>query len=736
MNEKTGSKANVLIVDDTPANLLALRAVLAPLDVTVVEAASGPEAIARAESAQFALILLDVQMPAMDGFETAKRLRQSEPTRETPIIFLTAIQRDERYARVGYEIGGADYLMKPFDPDVLRARVRSFADLFNQREQLRAVEVSRRTEERDAAIQQLVAFERIAASALESADLDVFLHSLLGVFQDAVGSVDAAGILLKEGDRLETAAALGLDDGVTADFSELVGEGFAGVIAATQSPIHVAESDHSDLVPSSWRGRGLRGLLGVPLVVDGDVFGVAYIGSRQVSDFSISERKLFAAMAARAAVAVDRVRSRRRVEELLEAERVARYQAEEAERRQRFLADTSVVLASSLDLAGTVGEVVRTIVPTYADFCAIDLVDEEGRLTRTAWAHSESSKDALWDRFAERSEAFFGVTRVAETKTATLVSHALEGAPAGVRGEALAVELGLRSWLSVPLRRPTRALGALSLGSVMEDRIYAEKDLAFAEEVAVRIAMAVENAELYRKAQAAIQIREDFVSIASHELKTPLTPLKLQLASLKKRPPEDRAALLSRLSIADRQVDKLDELVSQLLDVSKIAAGRFELQPRWIDLKRIVERVVERFATNASGSTIQLRGEEAQALLDPFRIEQLVTNLVSNAVKYGQGKPVEVELATLDDRASILVRDQGIGIGVREQARIFDRFERAASVGQYGGFGLGLWIARQVAEACGGKIFVKSELGRGSEFTAVLPRGVGAEKGARSAAGE
>lgn len=736
MNEKTGSKAKVLIVDDTPANLLALHAVLAPLDVTVVEAASGPEAIARAESAQFALILLDVQMPAMDGFETAKRLRQSEPTRETPIIFLTAIQRDERYARIGYEIGGADYLLKPFDPDVLRARVRSFADLFNQREQLRAAEVSRRTEERDAAIQQLVAFERIAASALESADLDVFLHSLLGVFQDAVGSVDAAGILLKEGERLETAAALGLDDGVTADFSEVVGEGFAGVIAATQRPLHVAESDRSDLVPSSWRGRGLRGLLGVPLVVDGDVFGVAYIGSRKASDFSISERKLFAAMAARAAVAVDRVQSRRRVEELLEAERVARYQAEEAERRQRFLADTSVVLASSLDLTGTVGEVVRTIVPTYADFCAIDLVDEEGHLTRTAWAHSETSKEALWDRFAERSDAFFGVTRVAETKTATLVSHALEGAPAGGRGEALAVELGLRSWLSVPLRRPTRALGALSLGSVMEDRIYSEKDLAFAEEVAVRIAMAVENAELYRKAQAAIQIREDFVSIASHELKTPLTPLKLQLASLKKRPPEDRAALLSRLTIADRQVDKLDELVSQLLDVSKIAAGRFELQPRWIDLKRIVERVVERFATNASGSTIQLRGEEAQALLDPFRIEQLVTNLVSNAVKYGQGKPVEVELATLDDRASISVRDQGIGIGAREQGRIFDRFERAASVGQYGGFGLGLWIARQVVEACGGKIFVKSELGRGSEFTAVLPRGVGAEKSARTAAGE
>ena len=149
------SSPGVLIVDDKPANLLALSAVLHPLGVRVVEAKSGAEAIDRMSHDVFAVVLLDVQLPDMDGFEVARRMRQMPYGREVPIIFLTAIHRDEAYVRHGYAAGAADYITKPLDADIVRARVKAFVDLFHQRERLRAEQVGERTQQRDQALAKL-----------------------------------------------------------------------------------------------------------------------------------------------------------------------------------------------------------------------------------------------------------------------------------------------------------------------------------------------------------------------------------------------------------------------------------------------------------------------------------------------------------------------------------------------------------------------------------------------------
>jgi signal transduction histidine kinase len=164
--------ASILVVDDTPANLVALGAVLGPLNVRVVEARSGPEAIEmmhRGES--FAVVLLDVQMPGMDGFEVARRIRETPLGVEVPIIFLTAIHRDETYARKGYATGAADYVTKPFDPEVLRARVRAFVDLFAQRERLRLEQVGQRTRERDDALARLATLLESERAARREAEI-------------------------------------------------------------------------------------------------------------------------------------------------------------------------------------------------------------------------------------------------------------------------------------------------------------------------------------------------------------------------------------------------------------------------------------------------------------------------------------------------------------------------------------------------------------------------------------
>jgi signal transduction histidine kinase len=164
-------RPSVLVVDDTPANLVALGAVLQPLDVHVVEARSGPEAIERASEEPFAVVLLDVQMPGMDGFEVARRLRAMPWGAEVPIIFLTAIHREEQYARKGYASGAADYITKPFEPEVLRARVRAFVDLFHQRERLRLQQVGERTRERDEALERLAALLESERAARRDAEI-------------------------------------------------------------------------------------------------------------------------------------------------------------------------------------------------------------------------------------------------------------------------------------------------------------------------------------------------------------------------------------------------------------------------------------------------------------------------------------------------------------------------------------------------------------------------------------
>jgi signal transduction histidine kinase len=164
--------ASVLLVDDTPANLVALRAVLDPLGIRIVEAHSGPEAVERVAGGEsFAVVLLDVQMPGMDGFEVARRIRDTTAGVELPIIFLTAIHRDEEYARKGYATGAADYLTKPLDPDVVRARVKAFVHLYQQRERLRVEEVGQRTRERDEALEQLAALLASERAARREAEI-------------------------------------------------------------------------------------------------------------------------------------------------------------------------------------------------------------------------------------------------------------------------------------------------------------------------------------------------------------------------------------------------------------------------------------------------------------------------------------------------------------------------------------------------------------------------------------
>ncbi|MFP2911329.1 ATP-binding protein, partial [Pyxidicoccus sp. 3LFB2] len=294
----------------------------------------------------------------------------------------------------------------------------------------------------------------------------------------------------------------------------------------------------------------------------------------------------------------------------------------------------------------------------------------------------------------------------------------------GEAQRALLHALAPCSWLSVPLTTPEGVLGALTLGHSLSGRHHTEEDLALALELARRATTAVQNAHLFHQTQQALRLRDDFLAIASHELKTPLTALKLQLGRLQRGPGD--ADVRTRASAAAQQVDRLGRLVRELLEVSRLSEGRLRLDPEPVDLVELCREVLGRFSDEMIrvGTAVHLSAPDAlPGRWDRARVDGVVTHLVSNALKYGQGQPVELEVTgTPDDFARLVVRDRGIGIPPEQQAHLFQRFGRAVPLRHYGGFGLGLWFSRQVVEAHGGRIHLESAPGVGTTVTVELPR--------------
>jgi signal transduction histidine kinase len=238
-----------------------------------------------------------------------------------------------------------------------------------------------------------------------------------------------------------------------------------------------------------------------------------------------------------------------------------------------------------------------------------------------------------------------------------------------------------------------------------------------------------DRTRLLRETQEAVRVRDEFLTVASHELRTPLTSLRLHLQMLVRQlehaNTELAAQLAPRCESMERQIRRLTGLVTALLDVSRLAVGRLTLEPREVDLAQLVWQVADAFAGEfqRAGALLHVRGayQPLVGMWDALRLEQVLVNLLSNAVRYGLGNPVEVAIRREGDWALLMVKDRGIGISEADLARIFGKFERAVSERNYGGLGLGLYITRQIVEAMGGSIEVRSKPGEGSVFLVRLP---------------
>jgi PAS domain S-box-containing protein len=451
--------------------------------------------------------------------------------------------------------------------------------------------------------------------------------------------------------------------------------------------------------------------LTVPLLGDA-VRGALVLVFPEDRPFSPEDRALAEAIAQQCTQALERTR-------LLDGARVF------AERAQ-LLAEASEIFASSLNPDVTMSRLAEITVPRLADWCSIDLATPEGETYQAAVAHVDPEKVRWAKRLRETyppRETDRGVLKVIRTGVPELFSEVSPDLGRNENERRLLGELGLRSAVVVPIGSP-KALGAITLCWAETPRHYDRSDLSFVMDLAHRAAIAMENGQLYRALEDAIRVRDDFLAVAGHELKTPLAALTLQLQSVEMlfARSAEPARIRERMQKVARSVERLGVLIHQMLDVARIAHGRLRVQPERMNLSEMVVDVIEHYCDVANGCVIDSAIEpDVYGTWERLRIEQVVTNLLANAIKYGEGKPIAVRLAREGDDAVLVVVDHGIGIAREQQARIFDRFERAVSSRDFGGFGLGLWIAREIIEAHGGSISVTSEPGRGSTFRVRLP---------------
>jgi PAS domain S-box-containing protein len=698
---------SVLLVDDHEENLLALEVTLSLPGVTLVKASSGADALRAILRETFAVILLDVSMPEMDGFEVARLIKRRVASRHIPIVFVTAAIKDVESIYRGDDVGAVDYILKPIDADVVRAKVAVFVELYRRGE-----EIAHQTEQ----LREAERRRREAEIAELRGSTDRRYHRLADAIPQLVWTADASGAFTYFNRRWVDYTGYTL--------AQSLGVGWPSVVHPDDAQRFVDqwESALRAGTPSRFECR-LRRAQG----------GYRWHLCEILPEHDQQER-----VCGWLGTFTDLDEHKRMEDErqrVLVREQAARSEAESAVQRLEFLAEASGLLTRSLDATGILHGLAALAAPRLASWCVVDIVRDGGAIEQVAFGHEDptmlgASAD-LARRLPTAVDAAFGVAAVIrsrrpETSSCDPVTLA---AALGIADVEAVRRLGAAAYLTVPLCARDQVLGALTLVTSAPARTFDPSDIALVVDIGQRAALAVENARLYAAAQQAIRVREEFLSIASHELRTPLSALELQVQSFQiqiAKKTIDVPRVAAKAAVIRRQVDRLARLISEMLDVSRIDAGRLELTIDDVDLGDLVREVGARFAgeLERAATTLTLALDAGVVgQWDRLRLDQVVTNLLHNAIKYGKGAPIHVALDVdpASRTARLTVTDHGIGISAKDQPRIFGRFERAVSSRAYGGMGVGLFIVAQIIAAHHAEITVDSALGEGATFTVKLP---------------
>lgn len=540
--------------------------------------------------------------------------------------------------------------------------------------------------------------------------------------------------LPRDGGLLVIATASGWDpgavDGLTVPSDVDTQVGYA---LHAQEPVIVsnADTDTRFSLPTALRVRGIRSGVAARIAAGGRSSGVIVAYATSPRSYSREEADFIAGVASVLGGIYERKRLETERSELAARDTANRSAAEIASRRAAFLAGTATVFDAALEPEATLVSLARLAVPALADCAIVDLVCEDAHVRRVEVVDIDPSRRDVTHTLRRRAINVHGESpfaRAVRTGQPALLSPVPgREAPAGIDPdyEQLMKILQCQSLLVIPLVARGQTLGLLTLAS--RDRPYDASDLSVAQELAGRAAIALDNARLYREAQAASRAKDEFLATVSHELRTPINAVLGWAAMLRQQQIDPSRAEYACEAI-ERSARAQAQLLEQLLDVSRAVSGKLGLHLAPVDVATIVEAAIDAVRPDAQGREVRIANRLDRSIpqvqVDAERLHQVVVNVLSNAVKFSpDGGVVQVELTRDDGFFEIVVQDHGIGIRREFLPYVFERFRQADPSGAINrGLGLGMSIARDIVERHGGTIRAESPgEGKGATFVVRLP---------------
>lgn len=471
---------------------------------------------------------------------------------------------------------------------------------------------------------------------------------------------------------------------------------------------------------------GLKSYMGVPLIARNKVIGAMTFSSIQENrHYTKNDVKFAEELAHRIALTLDNIR-------LFQEAQIELDERKHIENNLRFLAEAGKILGSSLDYQTTLNQVAKLAVPQISDWFGIDIFDDKGELQQIAVGHKDPQKikwaKEMRKKYPPNMEAKNGLPQVLKTGKSELypfiTPEMMEKTARDKEHMQYIKQIGMSSAMIVPLISERKPIGAVTY--VSTKRHFTQSDLAIAEELAHRASLAIENARLYNNAQKAITLRDDFISVASHELKTPITSVKIFTQVLQKHAEQNADEKASQsLGKMDKQIDKLTELIYNLLNITKIQSGQMEFTEKEFDFDTMVHEIVDVLQHTSAKHKLVVVGKSNKKILgDEDRIGQVFSNLISNAIKYSPNSDkVVITLTSKRNYVGVSIQDFGIGMDKHHLNKIFNRFYRVSGSTDktFPGLGIGLYISKEIINRHQGKLWAESIPGKGSTFYITLP---------------